>query len=340
MREFNPSAQEPSMMSHGKWRRRDRNVAFRAAGGLGIAWLVAGSLLIHAPAAHACSRVGTGIQDRKVWPAAQQGIPVNARLVVEYSTGASVEGFDVPALGPDVALLDGDTPVATTFQLVGSRVVLNPAATLLPNHAYSIADRRTVPCYAIPSGCTLTDAPQVFASFTTGSAVDSTPPTFAGLAPPAVADRLVCDSGACCGPYDVVPVDLSWMTGSDDVAGSDLRYNLYALPDGGVPARSLLVGLADAMTLRGFETCAGPFPGELELKPGRYMVRAVDWAGNEDQNSQARSLGQVCSQSINSQPTACAVAGSDARGATNLGALLIFAAATAVAIAVRRRAGA
>ena len=38
---------------------------------------------------------------------------------------------------------------------------------------------------------------------------------------------MVCDNDACCGPYDAYQVRVGWDSGTDNVAGSDLRYNVY-----------------------------------------------------------------------------------------------------------------
>lgn len=270
-------------------------------------WIVAAAVAIATMIssqvdADACGNLpGPGILARSVWPAPDQHPPTNTRLVVSYELQATSPGFEVPALGSDVALLDADgTLVAASVEVIGSRVVLEPSEALLPNHAYQIVDRRTVPCgYPSQNGCALTDEPHAFASFTTGTVTDTVAPMFSGVLSISIGQRVTCADVGCCGPFDEVPVTLSWSSGSDDLAGGDLRYNAYYRPDSTPEAVSLVAGLVAGTELRGLQSCSvgvsRSITGPIEAGPGTYILRAVDWAGNETPSSAGQVLADLCS---------------------------------------------
>jgi hypothetical protein len=271
---------------YGKGRRRFAVVVL--AGSFALpALLVAG---VPSPA-HACSPVPGGIHSRTVWPG-DGNLPTNTRVVVSYGVGSS-DGA-IPAIGPDLTLLDADgSTVAITTEVSGTAVVIRPNAPLLPNHGYQIADRRAVPCgIGFPAGCELAAAPAVFASFTTGATADDAAPTFAGLSGYHIGDRSSCQTaGSCCSVYDINYVDLMWPAAADDIAGADVRYNVYRRDRSTAPA--LVATRISGTTLSGAAVCSGHWGGP-ELPAGFYMVRAVDWAGNEDANAQEVHIGDAC----------------------------------------------
>ena len=235
--------------------------------------------------ARGCSTIGPGINTRSTWPGPDSAIPTNARFVVSYFPG----GSGVPTFGPDLMLLDADgTQIPTTMEGGGSSVVIRASGDLLPNHGYQLADRRTIPCNAITGDCALAATPQVFASFTTGPGADTVAPTFAGVTGVAVANHLTCNSDACCGTYDAYVAEASWAAGSDDLAGSDIRYNVYR-----GSSLTLVAALVPGTSTSGTRICSGSF-GDGAFQPGDYVVRAVDWAGNEDTNVAARHLDDPC----------------------------------------------
>jgi hypothetical protein len=190
-------------------------------------------------------------------------------------------------------LLDADgKTVAMTVEVVGSSVVIRPSGDLLPNHGYQLADQRTIPCDTIVSrNCALAATPQVFASFTTTAGPDAVAPTFAGATSVASVNHLTCNSDACCGTYDAYVAEASWTTGSDDVAGEDVRYNVYR---GTPPSLTLVEALVAGTTASGTRVCSGSY-GDGAFQPGDYVVRAVDWAGNEETNVTTRHLADPCS---------------------------------------------
>jgi hypothetical protein len=345
----------PCTRNHGP---HDGDVPIRSLRWIVAAAVATGLMISRESPVEACGNLpGPGILARSVWPGPDQHPPTNARFVVSYELRATFPGFEVPALGPDVALLDGDgTPVAASIEVVGSRVVLQPSAALLPNHAYQIADRRTVPCDHNQNGCALTNEPRAFASFTTGTVADTTPPIFSGVTSIAIGQRETCDNGGCCGPYDNVPVALSWSAGSDDLAGGDLRYNAYHRPDSEPATVSLIAGLVEGTELLGLQMCGVGAPrsitGPIETAPGTYMVRAVDWAGNEESSSTGQVLADLCSrltgptgpttgQQPGQQPAhaaaGCSVAGSAGEVGSGIWWLMALGAAAARRFRARAR---
>ncbi len=250
--------------------------------------------------ARACSFPEPGIASRSVWPGAEQAVPTNARLVVRYNlTGTPL---NVPALGPDLLLLETNGwEVAASREVLGTTVVLRPEGGLQPNHAYQLADRRTIPCSGDGADpCPLAAEPQVFASFTTSAVADTAPPVFGGITNIGVTSHQDCNSGACCGTYDAYSVEASWATASDDVAAGDVRYNFYRREGSSL---TLIQELVAGTSAYGAVACSGTWGAPLV--PGDYVVRAVDWAGNEDSNLTTRRLENPC----DSEPS-CALAGS------------------------------
>jgi hypothetical protein len=271
--------------------------------------------------ARACSQIAPGIFSRTVWPAEPEPLPTNARPVVTYLVAGPLE---IAALGDDLALLDADgTEVEASIVGDGSHFQIRPTAPLLPNHGYQIADRRAVPCGAGQVTCEQSLGPQAFASFTTGAGPDTNAPAFAGVSSIAAADHLTCDNGACCGSYDVHLVNVSWPPASDDVANADVRYNVYRREG---TSLKLVAGFVQGTEMIGVRTCSGTW-GAPEVKPGFYVVRAVDGAGNEDSNTIERQVGELCS-------SGCSVGGGGPPGwpLASLAALLL-------AGAVGRRSG-
>jgi hypothetical protein len=123
---------------------------------------------------------------------------------------------------------------------------------------------------------------------------------------------MTCDDGACCGPYDVHYVDLMWSAATDDVAGADVRYNVYRREGGMLTPVAMRVA---GTTLAGAAWCSGAW-GSPNLQAGSYVVRAVDYAGNEDTNNKTLQLGNPCRD-----VTGCAVGGAKPRMSSGAAAL-------------------
>ena len=264
----------------------DRFVVVRSRGGAAtLAALMIALLGAGESTAAACGVRSEGIIARSVWPGPERRPPINTRLVVTYTA------FDVPGLGGDLVLLDeSGATVPSSVTMLGTSAVLKPTSPLLPNHVYQVADRRTVSCAPENGGCD-PGAQQVFASFTTSSGADDVAPTFGGLAALTVGERWSCSSSACCGPAVNYPVTLSWNAASDQTAAEDTRYNIYRR-DGS--SMTLVWAFWDQTTFTSGQTCSSAQPVTFDMAPGSYLVRAVDWSGNEDSNAQTLNLSNVC----------------------------------------------
>jgi hypothetical protein len=255
--------------------------------------------------AHACSGAGPGVWDRSFYPPANShGVPTNAQIVVTYQGGGI---YAIPAAsaswGEDLEIraVPAGTPVKARVtvrnELRRVVVIAKPAAPLAASTSFEILDRRTIPCDACPLG-----TPNVVATFETAAGPDTSPPRFAGLAKAKDDPYGVCDNSACCafhGSYGGYGLSLEWAAGADDQPGP-LHYTIYdrgpANQSGpGRPVASFL----DVTTAEGIALCMGDeapfraFVGSL----GPYLVRAVDWAGNEDANTAVAAVPGTCPSS-------------------------------------------
>lgn len=299
-------------------REHDRFV--RIASTLGVAL----ALVSVAPRSHACSVAAAGIRDRAVWPSGDKALPTNGHLLITY--GASFDEH-IADLGADLVVLDqAGAPVPMTRTRSGAKIVLAPEAALLPAHTYRIADRRRLPCTILDGTCGATNAAVEFATFTTGPAPDTQAPAAGGIVAASPGERRTCDSGSCCGSYETVPIAFTWAEGHDDVAGTDLRYNIYR------QSGTTLVPVARFQSrdffYSGWQTCRGDTSGPDEVTPGAYVVRAVDYAGNEEENAVTRTFADQCGGFIG-----CAVAAEKPPASALIGPV---AAALAFAIAILR----
>lgn len=171
-----------------------------------------------------------------------------------------------------------------------THVVIKPQAELAPNTTYELFDHHpSLPCY--PDSGAQCEAATVttFATFTTGSLPDTTPPQFDGLESVLPqASHEVCENSACCGPYIIHRLFLQWKLGGDDRTGEEVAYNVYR--DG-----QLFISLLRGPSLNGVQFCSGGGPFGPLLPAGDYTVRAVDWAGNEDGNGRVHTVPSLCS---------------------------------------------
>jgi hypothetical protein len=234
------------------------------------------------------------------------GVPLNARIVVMYPL-SNPQLAATPTDGPAPKLTDvlvrprGGAPIEATVELTGARafdavVVVRPSANLQPRTAYEVLDRVKAPCYASGS---CVEAFSVRATFETGDAADTTPPTFAGVTGIASGSLDVCDSSACCGPYRAVPVTLTLDTAQD--AGGPL---FYEISENGAPVLRFFGG----GTLIGAVSCNGrasPFASFVTHTGATLSVHAVDLAGNIDANTATVTVTAAC-------PTSTTDAGVDA----------------------------
>ncbi|HEY8924140.1 MAG TPA: hypothetical protein VIU64_07140, partial [Polyangia bacterium] len=203
-------------------------------------------------------------------------MPLNTAFVLTYngSFTLSTSGIQLrPQGGAPVAL----EPVSLVG---GSSLVVRPQAPLSPQTVYEVLDSYTVPCQATECNG---GSPHVVATFTTGDASDLTPPTFGGLASITITPAMVPPLG-CISATDYYTFTLRWAPAADP-GGADVRYHVYA-------GSERLASFLSATSIQGSMAClvsaATWLPSSSWAKP--LTVRAVDLAGNEDQNQIAMSV--------------------------------------------------
>lgn len=221
----------------------------------------------------ACEESPKGVWNRSVSIRdGVEGVPLNVLPVITYSSDG--QGLQMP-LGSDLVLLQGDTqtPVALTIETLPSLELnqkifrLKPAAPLLPDTVYRIADQRgALPCgAAVPCGGM---GQRSFAVFRTGTTSDATPPMFPGI------ESLrtfitTCGGPECCGPFAATLVELKWT-----MLPAEANVVLYAVYVDNV----LITYLTQPAT---FSVC-GNHPFYAKLPTGAVRVVAVDGSGNVD----------------------------------------------------------
>lgn len=248
------------------------------------ACVAVGSIIVWAcpRVASACSAPGPGIFVRTVDPPdGATGVPTNAEVLVRYKGTFDLDP-QVRIRQPGMPVLDADVKQISGFTLGDDELfIVRPTAALAANTTYEVLDRVTVPC----TDCTLGGF-EVVATFTTGTGTDTSPPDFAGLAS---LDSNQGQNSGTCGDYTYLTFALSWKSASDDEPTAWLRYNVYN-------TRGLIAARVSSDQITGETICSGradfdPLEADFEAGTGLYWVRAVDLAGNEDQNTHELATG-------------------------------------------------
>lgn len=140
--------------------------------------------------------------------------PLNACIGVQY---AVVPWYREPLIAPELAYVAADgTRIA--LEAADTLRVYCPTEALAPDTDYVlVGPRRDTSDY----DCQPLAEVELLA-FHTGSAADTTPPSAPGLVEDVECFRDVCDSSACCGPYDVVAHRSVWSAATDD--GAETAY--------------------------------------------------------------------------------------------------------------------
>lgn len=183
--------------------------------------------------------------------------PLNACIGVRY---AQLDWYREPIVAAlAYVAVDGTRiPLAATE----TERVYCPTASLAPDADYVLVgpelDSSSTTCGGV-------DEVELL-SFHTGSTADTTPPSAPGLVEDAECFRDVCDSSACCGPYDVIAHRSTWGDATDD--GAEVAY----VVDG------VLRTFAISRWAEGLSDQPVPVPAYERLPP--RDVRAIDVAGN------------------------------------------------------------
>ena len=230
-----------------------------------------------------------GVQARSVFPPdGAIDVPLNVQPSITYrgDVGSLDTYFHVRPVGGLPVELERESSGEPQRLVSSARLLSN----LDPDTTYEMLDRVMVPCNSWPDECILPGF-QVVSTFTTGSSTDDTSPSFAGLG--ALSSQfLPASEEDTCGFYSSVTFMLTWSPASDDRPDEWVRYNVY---DG---ANRRQIALLDSTHVTGEALCSGmadfwPLEGLFSGPTGDYYVRAVDAAGNEDDND-ARMATVAC----------------------------------------------
>jgi len=243
--------------------------------GVKLVMLVALLVCVETVPASACEPAPPGpARLRDVLPAdGATGVPTNTQVRLDYD-GSETTGLQDVEVRPV-----GGAALTTTIALLRNAgyplrqlVVVHLQAPLAPQTQYEVV------------------AGNVVSTFRTGDGADTTPPTFAGIASvtTSVTD---CSDSSCCGPNRIAYVRMSWDGASDDFSTAMVRYNVYA-------GNALVVPMTSVGAV-GFQVCSGQLSGtgplaNFEGGSGKYLVRAVDLAGNEDTNNVTQDVTVSC----------------------------------------------
>lgn len=232
-----------------------------------LAAVVLGLALGEVRPADACSPPPSGLVARVVAPPDQATeVPRNARVVVEYYADGGGPGASA-AVRP-VLVNELGRIVPTTADVADSpllrAIVLTPLEPLDPSTTYQIWDDARIPC---TDECAGPLAP--VAVFTTGSSIDTAPPSLGAVS---IATECGETDDDTCEPPDIGPYTVHTLTirgASDDHPAAWLRY-LYTDLDSGRtygPYSHVEVGHGPLRV----------YP--LRIPTDRLAIRAVDLAG-------------------------------------------------------------
>jgi len=230
-------------------------------------------------------------------------VPTNVEIRLSYFNGQPIGDPSVlvrPVGGQPITLdiRDHEGEESSSVRLV----LAKPTEELLANTTYEVLDRVVYGCRPGSAPDSGADCLQphhaVVATFVTGATKDQAPPSFGGVKVPTIHELLVCDSDGCCGPYSGVPVIFDWDPAADDHSPDLVRYNVYRSPAGTTAPGQPVARFKSDFPFMGELLCSGSRhpgagPGAI-IEPGVYAVRAVDSAGNEEQNTTVVEVPAAC----------------------------------------------
>jgi hypothetical protein len=259
--------------------------------------VVAAACLAAPRVGEACS-YAEGITLRTVMPDdGATGVPINTRVVVLYERAFGMLPLTVVLRAPDGAEVTATAErVALDFLEVQ---VVTPTTPLAADTRYQVIDRLALDTTCYFEECV--GEPQVIATFTTGTASDTTAPTVATAS--VTTEHIVYEETSCGGGASVR--HRTALDGvSDDSAG--VLYHYYDAAGARVAGPLPLVTVGHDCE----EAASDSF--DLPLVTDTYTVRAVDLAGNEEPTGH-RLTGRPCSDFADDDSGGCS-AGPGAAG--------------------------
>ena len=239
---------------------------------LGVA---AGALAVRPRAADACTPPGP-IRLDSVWPPdGSSDVPANVRFVVSYSGVATFAEQSIAMRALEIRPVGGGAAVpvlVNDLEGAGRLVVLvgvRPVSDLEVGKDYELLGR-IVRCTDGSGMCPIEPTPVAIARFHT-QAADHTPPVFAG-ATGVTGTPVVCEGACSCQAHTGSQVTFTVTPPAEPV--------LYTFREVG---KTEVAGLG---TVGAYGACTGsdPYVGPRVTLGAKYVVRAVDRAGNEDDN--------------------------------------------------------
>lgn len=268
------------------------------------------ALFASAPAT-ACTAPAPGVH-RAMQPTRDAtGIPRNTEIRLRFK-GYNDEGYIDAMANPSLRDAQGQpvlTGVEKRVDHQGTVFILRPAAPLAAEASYTVLDDLGTAEDFAPFMRGIPQHGQAVAgSFTTGSQLDETAPTFSGLTGFSSSwDE--CDNGACCGPYAGYRIGLLWEPATDDQNANDLTYNVYRQLDPSgkqvPPVDKVLVGSFLVTTTGAVGTPYLAWASTLgSLEDGAYQVCAIDLAGHENCGAGAKVFAQPVAPQPDADPDA------------------------------------
>jgi MYXO-CTERM domain-containing protein len=218
----------------------------------------------------ACSPWWTGVAGRTVSPEdGAVGVPRNARIEVAYDTHGGDPGSTL-----ELRVQGGATVAVTvtTPRTIGFARLLTPTEALAASTTYELLDTLALPCESEHASDCIGEA-VVIGTFTTGDALDTTPPEIVGLT---LESHAYC-VGIFCPEAQNEQTDLIRIVErADDFSTRWIHYEYLDA------AGAVLAGPTTALTFgRGCGGGAGYMPlSEYLWMPSSFQLRAVDLAGN------------------------------------------------------------
>ncbi|HAA55395.1 MAG TPA: hypothetical protein DCE42_11600 [Myxococcales bacterium] len=245
--------------------------------------------------ASACSSPRAGIYARTILPSDKsQNIPLNAQISVEYQYFAGFGRFGEWRDQEKIVLIKAGKEIDVEVKTFGQYsalnqrhlIILTPKQALMPSTEYEIHSRiAQTPCSEFASSPCVVGGLAKIGSFKTGTVTDTTAPSFQPAAKVSCGDVESCGHGACCGPYVRGSLSIRWSKAQNEAHADAIRYNIYQSNDMTKP----MLTRVDGNGVTFYKTLSGGFHfpdwSHLGVASGKYVIRAVDIAGNEEQNN-------------------------------------------------------
>lgn len=248
-------------------------------------------------------------------------VPINATVLVRYTVGGgcplSTSPDDIPRIRPSGAT-DPVENISASVELVsGTTFVVTPDAPLSSNTEYEVFGVHAIGEYTTFLDCDARTT-MILGSFTTGSTMDTSPPTIGSSSWTCLETQYVDAGGGDAGFAENGIARLS-ITVSGEQLSDAVTFDIYSDPSSPTPTIDRASSSAVSIPLTGDED-------------HRFAIVAVDVAGNRSAQHLTDAAPTLCPEPAQSSG-GCSITHT-ASGRKNLAALLVM---FAFGLAVRRR---